>query len=243
MKNEYAVLVDNLTKTFSGSEVIKGCNMTIPKGSIYGLLGANGSEKTTIFKLLMGLLTPTLGSAEIFGLDSVLCRSEILKRTGSIIEVPVFYDHLSARENLEIHLSYMGTSGDIESTLELVGLKASNNQPVSKFSLGMRQRLGIARALIHEPELLILDEPINGLDPMGIREMRELFLYLKNERGKTILISSHILNEMEHIADQVAVLVDGRIVEEVALAKVKEQFPTGLEEYFFNIMTGGAKDA
>lgn len=179
MKNEYAVLVDNLTKTFSGSEVIKGCNMTIPKGSIYGLLGANGSGKTTIFKLLMGLLTPTLGSAEIFGLDSVLCRSEILKRTGSIIEVPVFYDHLSARENLEIHLSYMGTSGDIESTLELVGLKASNNQPVSKFSLGMRQRLGIARALIHEPELLILDEPINGLDPMGIREMRELFLYLK----------------------------------------------------------------
>lgn len=176
MKNEYAVLVDNLTKTFSGSEVIKGCNMTIPKGSIYGLLGANGSGKTTIFKLLMGLLTPTLGSAEIFGMDSVLCRSEILKRTGSIIEVPVFYDHLSARENLEIHLSYMGTSGDIESTLELVGLKASNNQPVSKFSLGMRQRLGIARALIHEPELLILDEPINGLDPMGIREMRELFL-------------------------------------------------------------------
>jgi len=176
MNNVMAVKTENLIKTFSGIEVIKGCTMNVPKGCIYGLLGANGAGKTTIFKLLMGFLTPTAGKAEVLNMDVISCRNEILKSVGSIIEVPVFYEHLSARENLEIHLSYMNVTGDISSALEMVGLKSTNNQPVSKYSLGMRQRLGIARALIHKPKLLILDEPINGLDPMGIREMRELFI-------------------------------------------------------------------
>ncbi len=138
-------------------------------------------------------------------------------------------------------IAYMGISGDIAGALDIVGLKSANHQPVSKFSLGMRQRLGIARALVHNPKILILDEPINGLDPMGIREMRELFIRLKNERGLTILISSHILNEIEQVADTVGVLVTGTIVREVAMQTIKAQFPNGLEEYFFDIMNGGGK--
>ncbi len=241
MSNAMAVRTENLIKTFSGIEIIKGCNINVPKGCIYGLLGANGAGKTTIFKLLMGYLVPTAGKAEVLDMDVMSYRNEILRNVGSIIEIPVFYEHLSACENLEIHLSYMKATGDISSTLEMVGLKATNNQPVSKFSLGMRQRLGIARALIHKPELLILDEPINGLDPMGIREMRELFIKLKNEQGMTIFISSHILSEIEHVADIIGVIVDGIIVEEVTISAIKEHFPNGLEDYFFSIMSGGTK--
>ncbi len=242
MKNKMAVKTENLIKTFSGTEIIKNCNINVPEGCIYGLLGANGAGKTTVFKLLMGFLIPTAGKAEVLGMDVVYCRNKILKSVGSIIEIPVFYEHLSAFENLEIHLSYMETKGlDISAALEMVGLKSTNDQSVSKFSLGMRQRLGIARALIHKPQLLILDEPINGLDPMGIREMRELFLRLKSEYGMTILLSSHILSEIGHVADTIGVIMDGTIVEEVALSNVIEQFPNGLEDYFFNIMNGGNK--
>ena len=242
MNNVIAVKTENLIKTFSGMEVIKGCNINVPKGCIYGLLGANGAGKTTIFKLLMGFLIPTAGKAEVLDMDVVSSRNEILRSVGNIIEVPVFYEHLSAQENLEIHLAYMNVQGlDTSVVLDMVGLKSTNNQPVSKFSLGMRQRLGIARALIHKPQLLILDEPINGLDPMGIREMRELFMKLKNEHGMTILMSSHILSEIEHVADTIGVIVDGIIVEEVALSAIKEQYPNGLEDYFVNVMSGGAK--
>jgi ABC-2 type transport system ATP-binding protein len=235
------VSTKTLVKTFDGTEVIKNCNINVPKGCIYGLLGANGAGKTTIFKLLLGLLTPTAGTAEVLGLEVTANQNKILKNVGTLIEVPIFYDHLSARDNLEIHLAYMGCYGDVARTLDMVGLKSTNDQPVSKFSLGMRQRLGIARALVHKPKLLILDEPINGLDPMGIKEMRELFVNLKNERDITILISSHILGEVEHIADIVGVIVNGAIVREVSMQTIKTQFPNGLEDYFFDIMSGGGK--
>ncbi|PLR65998.1 ABC transporter ATP-binding protein [Bacillus sp. UMB0893] len=239
MTNEFAVKATSLVKTFEGKEVIKNCNLTVRKGTIYGFLGANGSGKTTVFKMLMGLLIPNAGNIEILGLDSIENKNKILKSIGSIIEIPVFYDHLTASENLELHLSYMGIANPhIDYTLEMVGLKNTDKLPVSKFSLGMRQRLGIARAIIHKPEILILDEPINGLDPMGIREMRELFLNLVKNHNMTILISSHILSEIEHIADTIGVIVDGRIVEEVSLSSIKDQFPDGLEDYFFDIMSG-----
>lgn len=243
MKNETAVTAKNLIKTFAGIEVIKNCNMNVTKGSIYGLLGANGAGKTTIFKLLMGFLTPTVGEIEVLDMDITAHRNEILKSIGSLIEVPVFYEHLSAQENLEIHLAYMNVQGmDISNVLEMVGLKSTNNQPVSKYSLGMRQRLGIARALIHRPQLLILDEPINGLDPMGIREMRELFIKLKNEHSMTILISSHILSEIEHVADIIGLIADGTIVEETELSEVRKNNPSGLEDYFFKMMEGRSRN-
>lgn len=242
MENTLVVKTDNLTKSYSCIEAVNHCNISIAKGSIYGLLGENGAGKTTIFKLLTGLLIPTMGKAEVLGMDITKCRSDILKNIGSIIEVPVFYERLSAVKNLEIHLAYMGVSGlEINSVLEMVGLSNTNNQPVSQFSLGMRQRLGIARALIHKPKLLILDEPVNGLDPTGIREMRKLFLKLKQEENMTILISSHILSEVEHVADTIGIIAKGKIIEEVTLSEVIQKFPNGLEDYFFNIMKGDNK--
>lgn len=242
MDNTTVINIQDLTKTFGGKEVINRCNMTVPKGVIYGFLGANGAGKTTVFKLMAGLLNPTSGRINILGLDSQKDHEEILKQIGCMVEVPLFYDHLSATENLAIHLEYMGfTSANIEKTLNTVGLVGTGQQPVSQFSLGMRQRLGIARAIIHKPRILILDEPINGLDPMGIREMRELFLRLAQHENMTILVSSHILSEIEHIADIISVIVNGSIVEEVALSSIKAKFPDGLEDYFFNIMSGGRK--
>lgn len=243
MSNDIAVKIQNVTKAFNGNEVIRNCNMTVHNSSIYGFLGANGAGKTTVFKMLTGLLIPTAGQIEVLGLNISDSRDEILKNIGSIIEVPIFYEHLSAKENLEIHLSYMGIqNSNIDKTLEMVGLANTGNQPVSKFSLGMRQRLGIARAIIHNPKILILDEPINGLDPMGIRKMRKLFLDLVENHNMTILVSSHILSEIEHIADTVGVIVNGSIVEEVSLSSIKDNFPDGLEDYFFNVMSGGQRN-
>ncbi|WP_226003196.1 ABC transporter ATP-binding protein [Paenibacillus sp. BJ-4] len=239
MNNISAVKVENLTKTFDGNEVIKYCNMNVQKGTIYGFLGANGAGTTTVFKMLSGLLTPTMGNAQVLEMDVRSQRSEILRNIGTIIETPVFYEHLSATENLEIHQAYMEDNDtDTASVLTKVGLNDTGKQPVSKFSLGMRQRLAIARAIIHKPKLLILDEPINGLDPIGIREMRELFLDLVKNQDMTLLISSHILSEIEHIADTIGVIVNGTVIRETSLAEVKAESPNGLEEYFMDIMTG-----
>ena len=176
MSNELAISTKQLTKTFNGKEVIRGCNISVEKGTIYGFIGKNGAGKTTIIKTLLGLLKPTTGEVTVLGFNPVKNNLEVLRHTGSLVETPIFYEHLSAASNLQIHLEYMGMDNtNIEDVLNMVGLVNAGAQPVSSFSLGMRQRLGIARALVHKPELLILDEPINGLDPVGIKEMRELF--------------------------------------------------------------------
>ncbi|WP_336249117.1 ABC transporter ATP-binding protein [Stomatohabitans albus] len=239
MSGDLVIEVNNLTKSFQNKEVIKSCDINIQEGTIYGLLGANGAGKTTIFKLLSGMLFPTVGRIQIFDLDHEKNRDKILSNLGILIDTPIFYEHLSAVENLEIHLTYMGKENNIEDILSLVGLRDTGPQPVSTFSMGMRQRLAIARALVHKPQLLILDEPINGLDPIGIKEIRDLFLKLRDEQGITILLSSHILSEIEHVANTIGILVDGRIIEEVSMADVKERFPNGLEEYFLEIMGRG----
>ena len=236
-----AVEIRNLTKVFDGKEVLRGCNLTVQSGTIYGLLGANGAGKTTMFKLITGLLSPTAGNVKVQGETLSIDKKDFLRKMGILIETPVFYDHLSAKENLEIHLSYMEHSFEkIGQVLEMVGLGDTGKQPVSKFSLGMKQRLAIGRAISHSPQILILDEPINGLDPMGIRQIRNLFLSLAKD-GMTLLISSHILSEIEHIADVVGVLTNGNVVQEVAICEIKKQYPNGLEEYFFQIMSGGAE--
>lgn len=183
MNTQKVIQVNNLTKCFGEKEVLRDCSMTLSRGTIYGLLGMNGAGKTTLFKLLTGLLCPDYGSIEILGSDMLKERDKMLARIGSLIEAPVFYEHLSAHKNLELHLSYMGTAGmGAEKALQMVGLTGIGEKAVSAFSLGMRQRLGIARAIVHEPELLVLDEPINGLDPMGIKQMRELFVNLVREK-------------------------------------------------------------
>lgn len=240
MNTQKVIQVNNLTKCFGEKEVLRDCSMTLSRGTIYGLLGMNGAGKTTLFKLLTGLLCPDYGSIEILGSDMLKERDKMLARIGSLIEAPVFYEHLSAHKNLELHLSYMDTAGmGAEKALQMVGLTGIGEKAVSAFSLGMRQRLGIARAIVHEPELLVLDEPINGLDPMGIKQMRELFVNLVREKKTTILFSSHILSETEHIADTVGVLSGGKIVDEADLKELKERKQGSLEDYFFTLMTGG----
>ncbi len=240
--NEKILQMRNVAKAFDGREMIHGMNLSVERGMIYGLLGVNGAGKTTTFKMITGLLRPDSGEI-IFSGTSVSGQDKgFLREMGILIETPVFYEHLSARENLELHLQYMGCGVDkIEEALNRAGLQNTGRQPVSKFSLGMRQRLAIARAISHGPKLLVLDEPVNGLDPVGIRQMRELFLSLARESGMTLLISSHILSEIEHVADRVGVLADGSIAKEVSMDQVRKDCPEGLEDYFFNIMNGGGK--
>lgn len=240
MIKQLAVSTQQLTKSFNGKEVIHECNMSVEQGTIYGFLGKNGAGKTTVFKMLLGLLSPTMGGGNILGEDIVKGNIKILKRTGSLIEAPVFYEHLSASDNLKIHLEYMGAKNcDVEESLRMVGLPNVGMQAVSTFSLGMRQRLAIARALVHKPELLILDEPINGLDPTGIKDMRELFYKLAKEKNMTILISSHILSEIEKMADCIGIIVNGKIVEETTPDEINSKHPGGIEDYFMKITNGG----
>ena len=228
-----AVETNNLKKGFGGMETIRSCDMHIKSGTIYGFLGENGAGKTTVFKMLSGILRATTGSIKICGLDIGTQRTEVLKQIGTLIETPVFYEHLSAVENLRLHLSYMGGTGlDPQSALKLVGLNDTGKRAASKFSLGMRQRLAIARAISHQPQLLILDEPINGLDPTGIKEIRDLFCNLVSQNHMTILLSSHSLSEVEQVADTIGFITKGRLVEETPLSELQERYPTGLEKYF-----------
>ncbi|MBO0959805.1 ABC transporter ATP-binding protein [Neobacillus sp. MM2021_6] len=221
----YMIKTNQLTKAYKGKEVVSNVNMRVKKGEIYGFLGPNGAGKTTIMKMLTNLVKPTSGEIEIFGEKLTNTSYEVLKRMGSIIEYPVFYDRLTARENLELHCEYMGyyDKKAIDTALDLVKLKDIENKSVKDFSLGMKQRLGIARAIITKPELLILDEPINGLDPVGIKELRDLFHMLCREYGITMLISSHILGEMEQIADTIGVISDGQLIKEVSINEIHEQ--------------------
>lgn len=213
---------EKLTKVLSDKEVLKDVSIQLRKGEIYGLLGPNGAGKTTLFKLIVNLLKPTLGTVTLFGEALTEKSYQVHKRMRSIVENPSFYDHLSAKENLDIHLEYMGCyqKDEIEKVLKVVGLQGAGTKPVKKFSVGMKQRLGIARAIITKPELLILDEPINGLDPKGIREFRDLLKRLRDEEGMTIIISSHILSEIDRLADRIGILVDGELVDEATMEEL-----------------------
>ncbi|WP_068776291.1 ABC transporter ATP-binding protein [Paenibacillus sp. FJAT-26967] len=211
-----------LTKAFDGHEVVSNVNMTIQQGEIYGFLGLNGAGKTTVMRMMMNLVKPTEGEIEVFGEKLTDHSYDVFKRMGSIIEYPVFYDKLTGRENLELHCEYMGYHNlkAIDEALDLVQLKVSDSKPVKEYSLGMKQRLGIARAITTKPELLLLDEPINGLDPVGIKELRKLFKLLSKEYGMTLLISSHILGEIEQFADTIGVISEGRLIEQVTMEEV-----------------------
>lgn len=234
---ETAISTNHLTKTFSGKEILKNCNISVKKGTIYGLLGKNGAGKTTLFKLLLGLLKPTVGTASVLGRDSVKNRIQILRHTGSLIGTPVFYEHLSAADNLRLHLAYMGLDDtEAEPALDRVDLSGTGPQPVREFSLGMRERLAIARSIVHRPEILILDEPTNGLDPAGIREIRFLFRQLAEESGMTILLSSHFLSEILQNTDRIGVLAEGRIALEEDTARICARHPNDLEDYLITVM-------
>lgn len=221
----YMIRTIQLTKVFNNKEVVSSVNMNVKQGEIYGFLGPNGAGKTTVMKMMTNLIKPTTGEIELFG-QKLTAKSYLqLGRMGSIIEIPIFYDKLSARENLDLHCKYMGyhNKNAMQDALELVSLQHIGEQPVREFSLGMKQRLGIARAIITKPEILILDEPINGLDPVGIKEIRDLFKMLSKEYGITLLVSSHMLGEMEQMADTIGVINHGKLIQEVSLEEVKEK--------------------
>lgn len=222
----YIIQTRNLTKCFDNRHVVSDVNLNVKKGEIYGLLGLNGAGKTTIMKMLINLIKPTSGEIELFGQQLTPDSShQVLGRIGSVIEYPIFYEKLTARENLTLHCEYMGYHDKqaIDQVLNTVELKKNEHKLVKQFSLGMKQRLGIARAIIHKPELLILDEPINGLDPIGTREIRSLFRTLSKEFGITLLISSHILAEIELIADTIGVISKGKLISERSMKELKEK--------------------
>ncbi|MCG7408702.1 ABC transporter ATP-binding protein [Paenibacillus sp. ACRRX] len=227
----YLLRTTQLTKTYQGKEVVSNVNMSIKKGEIYGFLGPNGAGKTTLMRMITNLIKPTSGEIELFGEKLTDKSYHVLGRMGTIIEYPIFYDKLTARENLEIHCEYMGYHNKqaVNEALELVNLGNIEGKAVKDFSLGMKQRLGIARALSTKPELLILDEPINGLDPLGIKEIRDLFKMLSREYGMTLFISSHILGEMEQMADTIGVINHGCLLEEVSMEQIREKNTEYLE--------------
>lgn len=214
-----------LTKAVKGKTIVSSVNLNVKKGEIYGLLGPNGAGKTTIMKMLTGLIIPTSGEIMLFGKKLAETSKEGLKRVGSIIEYPIFFEHLTAMENLGIHCEYLGfyDKRAVLQALNMVQLHDIENKKVKDFSLGMKQRLGIARASITKPELIVLDEPTNGLDPIGIKDMRDLIRTLNKEYGITFLLSSHILGEIEQVADKIGVIQRGQLVDEVTLADIRQQ--------------------
>ena len=202
-----------LTKRFGERAAVDAVDLTVPAGVAFGFLGPNGAGKTTLIRTLVGLTRPTSGTVELLGLSQPAKRAEALARVGAIVEEPRFHPHLTGRENLSIVAAARDRAADarIAESLERVGLAHRGNDRVKTYSLGMRQRLGIARCLIADPALLILDEPMNGLDPAGILEMRHLIRAFVSE-GRTVFLSSHLLDEVEKTCDQIAIVDRGRIV-------------------------------
>ncbi len=233
----YILQTHELTKKIGGKNIVTNVSMHVKKGEIYGFLGPNGAGKTTVMKMLTNLWKPTEGSIELFGQKLMPDSYEVLKRMGSIIEFPTFYEHLSGKENLALHCEYMGyyNPGSIENALEMLDLTDTGRKPVKDFSLGMKQRLGIARAILSKPELLILDEPVNGLDPAGMKKIRDLLKMLCMEYGITIMISSHILSEIESIADTIGVINHGILMKEASMKEISESSLLYIELCVINI--------
>lgn len=216
---EILIKTENLTKVYTSQIAVDHVNLNVKRGKIYGLLGRNGAGKTTLMRMILNLASPSSGNISLFGKEIKGNEKEIFFRIGSIIETPGFYENLTAEENLKLLTKIRGTHKKddtaVSQALKFVGLDKEQKKVVGKYSLGMKQRLGIAAAVLHSPDLLILDEPINGLDPVGIHEIRNFFMELK-AKGTTILISSHILSEIELIADTIGVMHEGKLIEEVS---------------------------
>lgn len=215
----------DLTKQYGKQFAVSELNMHVKKGEIYGLLGRNGAGKTTTIRMAMGLLQPTKGEVKLFGERLTVPTKQIFNRTGALIEAPAFYENLTAKDNLKIIADLRGTQSRdcIDRALMLVNLENETHKKVKQFSLGMKQRLGIAMALMHEPEFIILDEPTNGLDPVGIQQIRLLIQKLCAEKGTTILISSHILSEIEQMANTIGIIDHGKMIEELSMDEIRRR--------------------
>ena len=221
----YVIETKRLTKKYGEQTAVNAVNIHVEKGRIYGLLGRNGAGKTTIMKMILGLTPVTSGEIDVFGQNIKGREKRVYPRIGAIIETPGFYPNLTGTENLEIFAKLRGTAAPnaVKNALDFVGLPYRDKKLFSKYSLGMKQRLGIANAILHDPELLILDEPTNGLDPIGIAEVRDFIKDLSTERGKTILISSHILSEIALLADDIGIIDHGVLLEENSMETLKRK--------------------
>ncbi|MEY8517918.1 ABC transporter ATP-binding protein [Lachnospiraceae bacterium 29-84] len=223
--NDLVIETKQLTKIYGEQTAVSKVNLHVKKGRIYGLLGRNGAGKTTIMKMVLGLASITSGEVDVFGKNIKGREKRVYPRIGAIIETPGFYPNLTGTENLEIFAKLRGTAAPhaVKNALEIVGLPYKDKKLFSKYSLGMKQRLGIANAILHDPELLILDEPTNGLDPIGIAEVRDFIKRLSSEQGKTILISSHILSEIALLADDIGIIDCGVLLEESSMNELKKR--------------------
>lgn len=219
---DYIMETVGLRKAYKRNIVVDDVNIHIQKGAIYGFVGPNGAGKSTVMKMILNLLRPDAGEVQLFGEKVTDHSYEIFKKVGSIIENPYFYDKMTARQNLELHCGYMGFPNKerIDEVLHLVELQNVEGKQVRHYSLGMKQRLAIARAILARPEFLILDEPINALDPDGIREMRTLFQQLNQRDGTTIFISSHILSEVDLLADTIGIIRHGKLLTELPIEEI-----------------------
>lgn len=223
--NDLVIETKQLTKIYGEQTAVSAVSLHVKKGRIYGLLGRNGAGKTTIMKMILGLTPITSGEVDVFGKNIKGREKRVYPRIGAIIEAPGFYPNLTGTENVEIFAKLRGTAAPhaVENALKVVGLPYKDKKLFSKYSLGMKQRLGIANAILHDPELLILDEPTNGLDPIGIAEVRDFIKNLSIEHGKTILISSHILSEISLLADDIGIIDHGVLLEESSMSELEKK--------------------
>ena len=224
-----AICCQNLVKSFGVRRAVNGIDLSVPARAVYGFVGRNGAGKTTTIRLLLGLLRPDAGTIRIHGLDMARQRQLAARGIGAMVETPSHYDHLTGRENLEISRLLLGAArSELDRVLALTGMAKAAGQRVGGYSLGMRQRLGVARALLGRPKLLILDEPSNGLDPEGIRDMRGLIAGLPEAEQVTILVSSHILAEVEQVATHIGLMHDGRLLLQAPAAELKARRATAV---------------
>ncbi len=223
--SDYVIETKQLTKVYGDQTAVNAVDLHVKRGRIYGLLGRNGAGKTTIMKMILGLTPITSGEADVFGKNIKGQEKRVYPHVGAIIETPGFYPNLTGTENLEIFARLRGTAAPnaVKNALEVVGLPYKDKKLFGRYSLGMKQRLGIANAILHDPELLILDEPTNGLDPIGIAEVRDFIKDLSVERGKTILISSHILSEIQLLADDIGIIDHGVLLEESSMGELEKK--------------------
>lgn len=218
-----------LTRRFGKQLAVDTLNLSVPEGGVYGFLGPNGAGKTTAIRMLLGLIRPNAGEVRLFGQPLLANRYSLMQRVGALVETPSLYPHLTGRENLEVTRRLLGAPRElIDLALETVRLTKDANRRVREYSLGMRQRIGLALALLNKPTLLILDEPTNGLDPAGIHEMRDLIRHLPGESGMTVFLSSHLLSEVEQIASHIGIINEGRLLFQGPLAELQAKQQTEL---------------
>ena len=242
--NEVVIETRGICKVYGGFAAVSDLSIQIQKGEIYALVGQNGAGKTTLMKMLCGLTPKTSGELELFGVGTPNGLAASRRRIGAMIETPAFQPYLSARENLEyLKIQRGSTDGNsVDAALKFVGLDYTGTKHFSKFSMGMKQRLGLALAVMGKPELLILDEPINDLDPVGIKEFRDIMLQMNKENGTTILISSHILGELSQIATDYGFIDHGKLIRHITADELEQKCGDDLESYFIDLIGGGNRD-